>query len=129
MSSSRSVLVFVTSVLLACASIGSQPPRLQAATLTGQVVEMGGRRLMAAELDLLQAADTTTYYPPGKARDSSFVALTDSAGVYVFSKVPPGPYRLVVRMIGYHAIHERLQLESGERVRLDFRMRPTPPMQ
>jgi hypothetical protein len=41
----------------------------------------------------------------------------------------PGRYRMVVRMLGYRAIRERLDVEPGTSIRRDFRMTPTPPME
>jgi hypothetical protein len=114
----------------ACTPGGNpRPQALESATVSGQVTGVDDQKLMSAELDLLPAADTTSYYSPGEAARSGFVALADSAGNYVFQKVPPGRYRMVVRMLGYRAIRERLHVEPGASIRRDFRMTPTPPME
>jgi len=76
-------------VILAIAAVAQSPN----GTITGLVLDSSGGTIVGAEV--LVASDTTGIRYPG---------VTNSDGIYAFTNLPPGPYRIQVSKMGFKTI-------------------------
>jgi hypothetical protein len=60
---------------------------------------------------------------------SSRTAVSDSAGRYRITGVPPGDYVLTVRRIGFESVSARITVAAGAEVNADVDLKPSAPVQ
>jgi hypothetical protein len=60
---------------------------------------------------------------------SSRTAVSDSAGRYRITGVPPGDYVLTVRRIGFESVSARIAVAAGAEVNADVDLQPSAPVQ
>ena len=102
----RSLLTFLFFILCCCALCLSQT---QTASLTGRVSDPSGAVVPAATVSLTN-----------RETQVSLEVKTNSAGVYTFPAVAPGPYQLQVHAAGFkEQIIQRLVLHVQDRVSQD----------
>src|SRR5258706_12507021 len=91
---------------MCCVARGAQA---DTATLSGRVTDASGRVMVGADVTLANTATGT-----------SNQMKTNEAGVYSFSALLPGPYRLAVRAAGFQqAVREGLVLHVQDRINQD----------
>lgn len=56
---------------------------------------------------------------------TDFGAATDRGGAFLIATVPPGRYRLEVRVLGYQTFSRQVTLEAGERAEIVVALEPT----
>lgn len=82
------------------------------ATLTGRVTDSFGGVLPGAKLEATHVETNTTY-----------LGQANKAGLYRISNLPPGNYRLVVRMFGFRTIvRPNVELHVQDVIALNFSM-------
>ncbi len=57
-------------------------------------------------------------------KDAPYGAATDVHGYYVITGIPAGNYTIVVSMIGYEQLEQRIQIQSGAKTRFDLEVPP-----
>lgn len=81
-------------------------------TILGNVTDSAGSVVPGATV-------TTTNTDTGATRS----ATTDTAGTFLVSALPPGPYKVTVTLKGFDAsVHENLTLAMGANLRVDARL-------
>ena len=101
--------ISILASILGCVPITGQSG---VGTITGQVVDAQNAAISGAEVKL---SDTTT--------NSVRTALTNDAGRYTFSSVPPGTYELTITKSGFAASQLRAQtVEVGQALTLDVKL-------
>jgi len=56
---------------------------------------------------------------------TDYGAITNSRGEFRLTKVKPGPYRLLMRRIGFEALTMKIDVLNGNPMELDFELTPT----
>ena len=80
----------------------------------GVITDPSGAVVPAAKVELF---DTVS----GASRDTN----SNDSGEYLFPSVPPGVYSFTVRVAGFQTLHnDRVTLQVGQQVTLDFRLHP-----
>src|SRR5262245_58566820 len=103
----------ITTILL-LALIGSVPSfaQVNSASLTGLILDPNGAAIANA-----------TVKAKNKATNVEQSVKTDSSGYYTFASLPVGTYSLTVETQGFkRAVREEVDLEVGQRARLDFNL-------
>jgi TonB family protein len=77
-------------------------------------------RLQVQKDDLERAA--REYRLQVTDRGGPLTVLSDEAGRFDFQDVPPGDYRLTVRLPGFDSIEDEVTLRAGQRLEHDFRL-------
>ncbi len=80
--------------------------------IRGVVEDPAGARLSQAVVTLTNTA-----------RGSTHKVVTDEAGTFLFSVLPPGEYRVRVDAIGMAPLEEAVRVEVGDAIELKLRMR------
>jgi len=82
------------------------------ASLTGLVTDSAGAVVPNASVTV-----------KNKATDLESVATTDSSGYYTFASLPVGAYTVTIELPGFKkAVHENINLEVGQKARIDTRL-------
>src|SRR6266496_1419693 len=100
----------IASLLLLYMSLAVQgSAQVNTASLTGQVTDTAGAVVPNAAVTV-----------KNKATAAERTATTDSSGYYTFSSLPVGAYSVTVELQGFkRAVHESVNLEVGQKARLD----------
>ncbi len=103
----RSTSLAALICLICCAAMWGQT---DTATLSGRVTDASGGVMVGADVTLTNTATGT-----------SNQMKTNESGVYSFSALLPGPYRLAVRAAGFQqAVREGLNLHVQDRIGQDI---------
>jgi len=94
----------------------------------GVVREVGtGVPVRSARLRLLpipEAVTDTIARPPTEGPGEPLEVLSDSAGVFRWSRVPPGRYQLEVTALGYQALEREVQIQGAPPVEIRVELTP-----
>src|SRR5215471_15742629 len=86
--------------------------QVNSASLTGLILDPNGAAVVNA-----------TVKAKNKATNVEQSVTTDSSGYYTFASLPIGTYTLTVETQGFkRAVREQVDLEVGQRARLDFNL-------
>jgi len=86
--------------------------QVNTASLTGQVTDSNGAAIANASVTV-----------KNKATAAEKSATTDSSGYYTFASLPVGVYSVTIELQGFkRAVHEAINLEIGQKARLDTLM-------
>jgi hypothetical protein len=100
--------------LIACVWVPRSTAQITAGSVTGSVLDQSGGAVPGATLRL---SNENT----GAVRS----AKTNSSGIYVFTLVPPGPYRLAVQRTGFATVVQtHVRILVNEATRVDFTLHP-----
>ena len=77
-------------------------------TLKGEIIDFRTNEPLPNTIIFI---DSTTYY---------LFALSDSAGKYVISNIPPGKHKVVVVFVGYEKKEQNISLRPNEKKELNF---------
>ncbi len=105
-------------LLLAITISSTETPRAQSqvAILEGAVHDLDGRPLDRVKIDA-RRIDT----------NETFTLETDSSGTYGWNSLPVGDYEVLAARDRFNSqLRKQVRLQVGQRVRLDFRLRPAP---
>ena len=58
-------------------------------------------------------------------KNTNYGAATNQEGYFVIPSVPPGEYEIMVSIIGYEDVKQKLILRTGKNQRIDFRLKVT----
>ena len=73
---------------------------------------------------IVRDAETKETVPYCAVHLGDAATLTDSAGVYLFSKIAPGSYRLEASYVGYTDFSHSVAVEAGRTDTIDINLRP-----
>jgi hypothetical protein len=84
-------------------------------SVSGTVLSAATGQPLVGAVAVLEAAGGAALVssPDGSFLGRSLTSVTDDSGVYRFSGLPPGSYRLLVRHLGYHPAQVAVELTRG----------------
>src|SRR5262245_12123371 len=99
-------------VLITIVGIGRGSAQVHTASLTGLVTDPTGASISKASVKA-----------KNKATNIEQSVTSDASGYYTFASLPVGVYTLTVEFQGFKkAVREDLELEVGQKARIDFNM-------
>jgi hypothetical protein len=109
-------LAFFTLILSICAALlaPGTPAQTAQGRIAGQVTDSSGAAIVNAKVTIQNTASGVTR-----------VLETNGAGDYVAPGIEPGLYSITVEFVGFEKIvRERIQVEVGNDLKIDFRLKP-----